>query len=78
MADPGLDGQALRGLGLPLRRRPGRRLGGPCGAAGLFVETAVPERLNHYLRQQSRWNRSFFRETLWCLRTFPFKRPIGF
>jgi hyaluronan synthase len=43
-----------------------------------IAETAVPERLNHYLRQQSRWNRSFFRETLWCLRTFPFRRPIGF
>ncbi|TDC75094.1 glycosyltransferase [Actinomadura sp. 7K507] len=43
-----------------------------------MAETAVPERLGHYLRQQSRWNRSFFRETLWCLRTFPRSRPIGF
>jgi hyaluronan synthase len=30
--------------------------------------TAVPERLTHFLRQQARWNRSFFRETLWALR----------
>ena len=32
--------------------------------------TAVPERLNHYVRQQTRWNKSFFRETLWALRQF--------
>ncbi|MEO3787845.1 glycosyltransferase [Actinocorallia sp. B10E7] len=43
-----------------------------------LAETAVPERMNHYLRQQSRWNRSFFRETLWCLKTFPTRRPMGF
>jgi hyaluronan synthase len=43
-----------------------------------IAETAVPERLGHYLRQQSRWNRSFFRETLWCLKTFPLRRPVGF
>ncbi|WP_214109001.1 glycosyltransferase [Acrocarpospora catenulata] len=42
-----------------------------------LAETAVPERLGHYLRQQSRWNRSFFRETLWCLRTFPRVRPTA-
>ncbi|GAA0964056.1 hypothetical protein [Actinocorallia libanotica] len=43
-----------------------------------IAETAVPERMNHYLRQQSRWNRSFFRETLWCLKTFPLRRPMAF
>ncbi|MFP3963125.1 glycosyltransferase [Actinomadura fulvescens] len=43
-----------------------------------LAETAVPERMGHYLRQQSRWNRSFFRETLWCLKTFPFRRPVAF
>ena len=32
--------------------------------------TVVPERFGHYLRQQSRWNRSFFRETMWALRKF--------
>lgn len=32
--------------------------------------TTVPERLHHYVRQQTRWNKSFFRETLWALRRF--------
>ncbi|MFE4949278.1 glycosyltransferase [Leifsonia sp. NPDC056665] len=31
--------------------------------------TAVPERLGHYARQQIRWNKSFFRESLWVLRS---------
>jgi hyaluronan synthase len=35
--------------------------------------TAVPERFSHYLRQQVRWNKSFFRESLWVLSTFPFR-----
>lgn len=30
--------------------------------------TAVPERWGHYLRQQVRWNKSFFRESFWVLR----------
>ena len=32
--------------------------------------TLVPERLSHYRRQQLRWNKSFFRESLWALRRF--------
>ncbi|MFI6286066.1 glycosyltransferase [Streptomyces sp. NPDC051018] len=28
--------------------------------------TAVPEKLPHFLRQQIRWNKSFFRESLWA------------
>lgn len=28
--------------------------------------TAVPEKLPHFLRQQVRWNKSFFRESLWA------------
>lgn len=32
--------------------------------------TVAPQRFGHYLRQQSRWNRSFFRETTWALRKF--------
>jgi hyaluronan synthase len=28
--------------------------------------TAVPEKLAHFLRQQVRWNKSFFRESLWA------------
>ena len=35
--------------------------------------TAVPERLSHYVRQQVRWNKSFFRESLWVLSTFPMR-----
>lgn len=30
--------------------------------------TVVPENVSHYLRQQSRWGRSFWRESLWALR----------
>jgi hyaluronan synthase len=37
--------------------------------------TAVPERFSHYLRQQVRWNKSFFRESLWVLSTFPLRSP---
>jgi hyaluronan synthase len=33
--------------------------------------TAVPERLGHFLRQQVRWNKSFFRESLHVVKTFP-------
>jgi hyaluronan synthase len=32
--------------------------------------TTVPERFSHYARQQLRWNKSFFRETLWALGAF--------
>jgi hyaluronan synthase len=35
------------------------------------ASTAVPERIGHYLRQQVRWNKSFIRESLWVLGTFP-------
>ena len=34
------------------------------------ASTAVPERFGHYLRQQVRWNKSFFRESIWVLGTF--------
>ncbi|GLW71310.1 hyaluronan synthase [Kitasatospora phosalacinea] len=37
--------------------------------------TAVPERLPHFLRQQVRWNKSFFRESLWALRNQVMHRP---
>lgn len=30
--------------------------------------TAAPQRWGHYIRQQTRWGRSFFRESLWALR----------
>jgi hyaluronan synthase len=33
--------------------------------------TAVPERWGHFLRQQIRWNKSFFRESVWVLAHMP-------
>lgn len=30
--------------------------------------TAVPQRFGHFVRQQARWGRSFFRESTWALR----------
>lgn len=36
-------------------------------ARDAIAHTAVPERLSHYVRQQARWGRSFFRESLWAL-----------
>lgn len=37
--------------------------------------TAVPEKLGHLARQQVRWHRSYFRESLWALRHQPLRRP---
>ncbi|MFJ6636884.1 glycosyltransferase [Streptomyces sp. NPDC091376] len=37
--------------------------------------TAVPERLGHFLRQQVRWNKSFFRESQWALRNLSRLKP---
>jgi hyaluronan synthase len=37
--------------------------------------TAVPEKLPHFLRQQVRWNKSFFRESLWAFRNQKKFRP---
>lgn len=37
--------------------------------------TAVPERMGHYLRQQVRWNKSFWRESLWAIQNLPRSRP---
>lgn len=36
--------------------------------------TLVPERLGHFRRQQVRWNKSFFRESLWAIRHFGLRR----
>jgi hyaluronan synthase len=35
------------------------------------ADTLVPERLGHWLRQQTRWSRSFIRESLWAVRNLP-------
>jgi len=40
-----------------------------------IASTAVPERLSHYVRQQVRWNKSFFRESLWAIRNLDRRRP---
>src|SRR5690606_17346287 len=37
-------------------------------AENSIAHTAAPQRWGHYLRQQTRWGRSFFRESLWVLR----------
>lgn len=37
--------------------------------------TLVPERVGHYLKQQVRWNKSFFRESLWVVTTLSMRRP---
>ena len=37
--------------------------------------TEVPTRLRPYLRQQLRWNRSFWRESLWTIRALPMHGP---
>jgi hyaluronan synthase len=39
------------------------------------AETTVPERIGPYLRQQSRWNKSFLRESLWCVKHMPSRKP---
>lgn len=37
--------------------------------------TAAPEKLGHYIRQQTRWSRSFVRESLWAVMNLPLSRP---
>jgi hyaluronan synthase len=66
-----------RFLGQPATIGDDRRMTNYCLTAGrvVFVEsaiahTAVPERFSHYVRQQARWGRSFFRESLWVLAKF--------
>ena len=41
-----------------------------------MVATLAPERMGHFLRQQSRWNKSFFRETLYAIRNLPRRRAV--
>jgi hyaluronan synthase len=38
---------------------------------GAIAYTAVPQTLNHYVRQQVRWTRSFLQESVWIIQTFP-------
>ena len=39
-----------------------------------IADTMVPISLGHFLRQQNRWNKSFFRETLFALSRLPLRR----
>jgi hyaluronan synthase len=70
-------------LGIPVMYGDDRRLTNYALERGqvLFQDTsiaytAVPERLPHLVRQQLRWNKSFFRETLWVLRHFSPKSRV--
>ncbi|MDR1078961.1 MAG: glycosyltransferase [Propionibacteriaceae bacterium] len=40
-----------------------------------MAQTMVPERMGHFLRQQVRWGRSFFRESFWVVHHLPMRRP---
>jgi hyaluronan synthase len=59
-----------------------RRLTNYCLVAGKVVFqpeaiawTLVPEKIGHYLRQQVRWNKSFFRESIWVLANLSTRKP---
>ncbi len=39
-----------------------------------IADTVVPISLRHFLKQQNRWNKSFFRETLFALTRLPLRR----
>lgn len=67
-------------LGVPATFGDDRRLTYYCLMEGRAVinttaiaRTAVPERLSHYLRQQTRWTKSFIREGLLMLKTSPLR-----
>ena len=67
-------------LGVPATAGDDRRLTYYCLREGRAVlqptavaRTAVPERLTHYLRQQTRWTKSFVREGLLMLGTSPLR-----
>ncbi|MDQ1372995.1 MAG: hyaluronan synthase [Actinomycetota bacterium] len=70
-------------LGIPVQYGDDRRLTNYALQRGKVVVqdssvafTVVPERMQHFVRQQLRWNKSFFRETLWVLRNFSAKRWV--
>jgi hyaluronan synthase len=70
-------------LGIPVQYGDDRRLTNYALQRGRVVVqdssvafTVVPERMQHFVRQQLRWNKSFFRETLWVLRNFSARRWV--
>ena len=73
-------GQRVRGR--PVTIGDDRRLTNYCLLEGRAVlerravaETTIPERIGPFLRQQSRWNKSFLRESLWCVKHMPSRKP---
>jgi hyaluronan synthase len=42
---------------------------------GAIAQTRVPSRIRDYLRQQNRWNKSFYREILWTARFVHKRNP---
>ena len=41
-----------------------------------ICHTLAPERMTHFLKQQARWNKSFFRETIYAIRQLPKRRMV--
>ncbi|MGI5216201.1 glycosyltransferase [Plantactinospora sp. CA-290183] len=69
-------------LGRPATYGDDRRLTNYCLTEGTVVLqptalawTLVPERLGHFIRQQTRWNKSFFRESIWVLANMRLRKP---
>lgn len=69
-------------LGRPSTYGDDRRLTNYCLTEGKVVLqptaiawTLVPERFGHYIRQQARWNKSFFRESIWVLGAMDLRKP---
>lgn len=73
---------AQKFLGIPVQYGDDRRMTNYALLKGRVVvqwtalaRTLVPSKINHFLRQQARWNRSFCRETFWALRHLSPRRP---
>ena len=72
-----------RFLGLEVAYGDDRRLTNYALARGRVVlqdtaiaSTLAPTKFRHFIRQQIRWNKSFFRETLYAIRNLPKHRPV--
>lgn len=70
-------------LGISMTYGDDRRLTNYCLKQGKVVfqstavaHTLVPTSLPHFIRQQVRWNKSFFRETLYAIRNLPKNRLV--
>lgn len=77
------DYMTQRFLGLEVSYGDDRRLTNYALARGRVVlqdtaiaSTLAPTKFKHFIRQQLRWNKSFFRETLYAIRHLPKRRPV--